>query len=511
MPGLLKPMLTHEKKDVTKNTQTKGATCVSRRKNPMLPHGEWLSRTTIPHTELCGYVPPKCSRVYIKTFGCQMNVRDSEIILGMLQGKGYACVEDPDKADIVLFNTCSVRRHAEQRVWSALGKFREFTVHSSEFIDKKDNSEKKIIGVIGCMAQAYQNEILRRFPHVDFVCGPANIYDIPDLLDRVKKDGGQILAVNRKQRPLICDEAFRKDASRAFVSIMYGCDNFCSYCLVPYVRGREKSRPLKHILDEVKGLALRGCKEVTLLGQNVNSYGKDLRGKTGFAGLLEKLNAIKGIERIRFVTSHPKDASLSLFRAMRDLPKVCEHLHLPLQAGSDKILAKMNRKYTLKDYSKLVDNLRRLIPDCSLTTDIIVGFPGESEKDFLRTYQAMEKIRFDEAFIFKYSPRPKTAAAKLRDDVSLSIKQKRNQALLKLQDEISLSKNRELVDTVNEVLVEGKGRCFGSNEDMLRGRNRGNKITLFSAKKDLIFQAVNVKIGRATTHTLIGEIYDEKN
>ena len=380
--------------------------------------------------------------VYIRTFGCQMNMRDSEIILGMLQKQGYKQARQIEEADVILFNTCSVRQHAEERVWGQVGML--------------NHAKRKIIGLIGCMAQNYQDEILRRLPHVDFVCGPANIYDIPDLLEKVARENVQLLAVDRIKRPLYTDCSFRTNNLKAYVSIMYGCNNFCSYCIVPYVRGRERSRPLRHILDEVKDLAGRKLKEIILLGQNVNSYGKDLRGKINFVKLLEKLDKIKSIERIRFVTSHPKDASKELFQAMRDLPKVCEHLHLPLQSGCDKILKLMNRKYTLGNYLKLIDYLRNLIPDCSITTDIIVGFPGESEADFEKTSQAMKKIQFDKAFIFKYSPRPKTKAAELKDDVPLEVKKQRNQALLRLQEEISLKRNREPLGASLDILAENK-------------------------------------------------------
>jgi len=365
---------------------------------------------------------PKCQTVYIRTFGCQMNVRDSEIILGMLQKEGYLETESPKEADVVIFNTCSVRKHAEERAISNMG-----------MLLKARGKKEKIFGIVGCTAQALKKDLFSRLPGLNIVCGPANIYDIPDLIKKAIKKDTQVLAVDRVKRPLLRDCSFRTDNLKAYVSIMYGCNNFCSYCIVPYVRGRQLSRPLRHIIDEVKDLASRGCREITLLGQNVNSYGQDLKGKTDFTGLLEKLNRVAGIERIRFMTSHPKDASKRLFSAMRDLSKLCKHLHLPLQSGSDKILKLMNRGYSFSDYSGLIECLRKIIPGCNITTDIIVGFPQESEADFQKTYQAMQKIRFDQAFIFKYSPRPKTKAAELEDDVPLKVKQKRNNMLLKLQ------------------------------------------------------------------------------
>ena len=373
-----------------------------------------------------------------------MNVRDSEIILGMIKQRGYVPVTSPGDADVILFNTCSVRQHAEERVWGQVSRLRELKEESrKDFIPdtRYEIRDTKTIGIVGCMAQNYKQEIFRRSADVNFVCGPANIYDIPDLLEKVGKENVQVLAVDRLSRPLYSDGcALHQDSTKAFVSIMYGCNNFCSYCIVPFVRGRERSRPLKHILDEVRDLAVRGCQEITLLGQNVNSYGKGSKNKINFVGLLKRLNKVKGLERIRFVTSHPKDASASLFRAMSDLPKVCKDLHLPLQSGSDKILRLMNRKYTFAEYLKKINCLRSLIPDCQISTDIIVGFPGEREVDFRQTKIAMQKIRFDRAFIFKYSPRAKTRAAKFKDDVPFKVKQARNQILLKLQKEISWQK-----------------------------------------------------------------------
>lgn len=440
-----------------------------------------------------------------------MNVRDSEIILGMLQKKGYRCARRLEEADVILFNTCSVREHAESRLWGQVGMLKEFVV-PPKFADANlsrgdTRPNKKIIGLVGCMAQNYQEEIFRRMPHVGLVCGPANIYDIPDLLEKVAKGYVQVLAVDKMKRPLKTD-CSRRGGLKAFVSIMYGCNNFCSYCIVPYVRGEQRSRPLKHVLDEVRGLAEGGCKEITLLGQNVNSYGKDLSDKINFVALLERLDRIKGIERIRFVTSHPKDASFELLKAMCDLPKVCEHLHLPLQAGSNKILRLMNRGYTLKDYLKLVDKLRELIPNCSLTSDIIVGFPGESDIDFKKTIEALQKIQFEEAFIFKYSLRLKTAAAKLKDDVALNVKQQRNQTLLKLQEEISLNKNKNLIGGTQEVLAEARGSYFAGSlkREALLGRSRTNKVTLFPGPTNLISQLIDVRINKVTTHTLIGEV-----
>ena len=327
----------------------------------------------------------KGKRLYIRTFGCQMNERDSELIAGMLVEKGYEIAKDREDADIFLFNTCSVRQHAEDRVIGNLQKLAS---------QKRKNPDIRI-GVLGCMAQRHGEMLFKEYPQVDMVVGPSNIFDIPDLMNKIF-DSEKLLAVDRKSRP-------RKKAGKdhhsgvfsAYVNIMYGCDNFCSYCIVPYVRGREVSRPKKDIIDEVKALADAGFKEVTLLGQNVNSYGKGLTNKISFPDLLEEVNRVKGIERVRFTTSHPKDASKGLFRAMQEMDKVCEHIHLPIQSGSDKILDLMNRKYKLEDYMKKVELLRKMIPDVGLSSDIIVGFPSERDKDHKATMKAMEEKNAD--------------------------------------------------------------------------------------------------------------------
>jgi len=353
-----------------------------------------------------------------------MNIRDSEIILGMLQKEGYVEAASAKEADAVIFNTCSVRKHAEDRVWSNIG-----------MINKKGG--RPIVGVVGCMAQNYQDKMFKRLSQIDFVCGPANIYDIPDLLEKVDREKTKALAVDKAMRPLIANGREYSQQPKAFVSIMYGCNNFCSYCIVPYVRGRERSRPVKHIVDEVRHLVDHGCCEVTLLGQNVNSYKRNLGKKVNFIGLLERLNKIERLEHIHFMTSHPKDATVELFRAMRDLDKVEKQLHLPLQSGADRILKLMNRGYTARKYIDLTKKIRELVPGCKITTDIIVGFPTETDTDFKKTYKVMSDIKFNAAYIFKYSPRPPAKSAFMQDDVSKEIKQKRHQAILNLQKKIS--------------------------------------------------------------------------
>ena len=422
-----------------------------------------------------------------------MNERDSELIAGMLMEKRYEITDDAEKASVILFNTCSVRQHAEDRVVGNLQKLASRR--------KKDPNLR--IGVVGCMAQRHGELLFKEYPQVDIVVGPSNIYDIPDLLARTS-ESEKILAVDKQKRPKKKAVAeYRTGVFSTFVNIMYGCDNFCSYCIVPYVRGREVSRPKGDIINEIKALADRGFKEITLLGQNVNSYGKGLTNKITFPELLEAVNKIKGIERIRFTTSHPKDAEKSLFRAMRDLDKVCEHLHLPLQSGSDKILDLMNRKYTYDDYRKKIDLLREMIPDAGISADIVVGFPSEKEKDFEATQRAMAETEYNSAFIFKYSPRPPALSSCLVDDVSEKAKKERNQDLLSLQKKISHRKNKTMIDTEQEILVEGKSRM--SDKELI-GRTRNNTPCVFPGDADLIGQLVRVRVKGTSPNTLKGEL-----
>lgn len=424
-------------------------------------------------------------KVFIKTFGCQMNVADSKRMMGLLQLEGYGLAENVDSADVVLFNTCSVRDLAEHKVWSGLGK-----------LDNKD----RIIGVIGCMAQRLGRKIFRKVPYVNLVCGTYSLKKMPDLLNRVKAGEKKVIDVesNGRNSSGIALESTKKVVCE-WVPIMRGCNNKCSYCIVPYVRGPERSIQLKNIVSEIEKLAAKGCQEVTLLGQNVNSY----RDTVGFVGLLEKINAIKGIERIKFITSHPKDADIELFKAIAEYDKVCEYLHLPIQSGSNNILKKMNRRYTREQYLEKISILKDLLPEVGLSTDIIVGFPGETEEDFRATCSLMKEVEFDSAFIFKYSPRTGTPAFDLGDNVSLEIKKERNNSLLVLQDEICEKKNGELKGKAVQVLVEGHSK---NNKNMLMGRTRTNKIVVFDGADSLIGKLVDVCIKRVTTYTLYGEI-----
>jgi len=386
----------------------------------------------MPSCELTKGYEKSPPRVFIRTFGCQMNDRDSEIIYGLLLDRGWGKAESLEEADCILFNTCSVRQHAEQRAYSNMGQLAKL----------KRRKPDLILGFVGCTAQKDKDVIFRRLPHVDLVTGPGEIYNIPGYLENIEKERKKIRGTDLLDRPDRRNPLYREKKSAAYVSISEGCDNFCSYCIVPYVRGKQRSRKKEYILDEVCSAAKDGIKEITLLGQNVNSYGKDLKNNSDFISLLKEISDIEDIKRIRFVTCHPKDTEEPLFETMRDLPKVYHHLHLPLQSGSAKILKAMRRGYGPEHYLKLVDRLRYHIPGCNLTTDIIVGFPGESDKDFQETYDMMKGIAFDSAFIFKYSPRPPAASSNLADDVPEEVKKARHSKLLGLQREISGKKKK---------------------------------------------------------------------
>jgi len=442
-------------------------------------------------------------KVYIRTFGCQMNERDSEIIYSMMLETGHTQASSYDDADIIIFNTCSVRKHAEDRVWGSLTQLGKAAAQ-----DK--GSHPKIFGLVGCMAKAYKNDIFKKLPHVDFICAPSDIYDIPGLVEQVISGERRVVSVSKDKRPVKKEkDNFREDKMRSWVNIGHGCDNFCSYCIVPFVRGREISRPKKDIVDEIKHLVNKGTKEVTLLGQNVNSYQSSVGN--GFVELLEDVNKIDGLKRIRFMTSHPKDAGVALFKAIATLDKVCEHLHLPLQSGSDRILKSMNRGYTSSHYLKLIDKLRKLVPDCAITTDIIVGFPSETEDDFNCTRDIIKRIGFDSSFIFKYSPRPFTKASDMADDVSIDDKKIRNQVLLNLQDKTTKRKIKSLVGKQKESLgiaIAKRKPLVAKNipGTYIKGRTREGLQVVYKGNSSLIGEVLNVKISGVEENTLIGDI-----
>jgi tRNA-2-methylthio-N6-dimethylallyladenosine synthase len=430
---------------------------------------------------------------HIITFGCQMNEHDSERMAGMLDARGCMLMPDAEAADMVILNTCSIREKAEQKFYSELGRLKGL----------KAANPRLIIAVAGCIAQQEGAAILARAPYVDMILGPSDLGRFTTLVAQKMSLGAPLVDTagdpdyHQKQIP-----ASRADKLKAWVSIMYGCDNFCTYCVVPYLRGRERSRSPQDIVREVRELAGQGYKEVTLLGQNVNSYGKGQTDGAAFPELLRMVSEILGIERIRFVTSHPRDLSEGLITAVRELPKVCEALHLPVQSGSDQVLASMNRRYGRKEYLDRVMRLREAVPDIALTTDIIVGFPGETARDFELTVELLERVRYDGIFAFKYSKRPGTAALKLSGHLPEELKEKRLERVLLLQKEISVQKNRDLIGSIQEVLFDGHSKKGG----MITGRTRGNKAVNVEASSSLIGSLASVQIISAGVNSLTGRI-----
>jgi len=436
----------------------------------------------------------KPQKYYIFTYGCQMNVRDSETIAGLLEAMGYVEAASPEEADLILFNTCSVRHSAENKVYGKLG----------EIMSLKKKNPDILIAFGGCMAQLAEVRQKLKKQGVDVVFGTHNIHELPHLIQKVRESQLPVFKVWEREGQVIESlPSKRQNGISAFVNIMYGCNNFCSYCIVPYTRGRERSRHFADIIKEVKELAANGYKEVTLLGQNVNSYGRGLDVKIDFADLLRKVNAVEGIERIRFTTSHPKDVSDKLIDTIAECSKVCEHIHMPLQAGSNTVLQRMNRSYTREHYLELVGKIRNKIPGIAITSDLIVGFPGETEEDFRQTLDMVEKVRFDAAFTFMYSPRSGTKAALFGDQVSLEEKKERLQRLNDVQYRIATEINESLAGTVQEVLAEGPSK---TNKEKLTSRTRTNRIVIFSGPKTLIGKLINVKIVKARTFSLFGEL-----
>jgi tRNA-2-methylthio-N6-dimethylallyladenosine synthase len=430
---------------------------------------------------------------HIITFGCQMNEHDSERMAGILKDQEYVQTNDAATADVIILNTCSIREKAEQKFYSELGRLRSI----------KQERPDLTIAVAGCIAQQEGKNILSRAPYVDMIFGPSDVAKVSELPRLARTWTNPLIEIDgdpdyhRKQIPTL-----RADRLKAWVSIMYGCNNFCTYCIVPYLRGRERSRPPADVVSEVRELAAQGYKEVTLLGQNVNSYGTGGGDPTDFPGLLAMVNDVPGIERIRFVTSHPRDLSTELIAAFRDLPKVCESIHLPVQSGADPILTAMNRKYTRADYLDRVQRLRAAVPLIALTSDIIVGFPGETEQDFSQTLQLLRDVEYDSVFAFKYSKRPGTAALKLSDHVPDDVKEARLAQVLDLQKEISRRQYAAAVGMTFEVLVDGPSKKGGK----LTGRTRGNKAVNFSGLDSLIGKLVLVRITDAGDNSLSGEL-----
>ncbi len=436
--------------------------------------------------------------LYIETFGCQMNVHDSEQMAVLLADMGYRLTEASDQADLILLNTCSIRDKAEQKAFSELGRL----------VKLKEKKPDLIIGFGGCLAQHLGEKVYKRAAAVDLVFGTHNIHQLPAMIEKVQKDRRKITEIQffDRLRSLGIFAPPPQGSLGAFVSIMQGCDNYCAYCVVPYLRGPEMSRTPDEIVEEIEKLVDHGVKEVTLLGQNVNSYGKGLTPGCDFVALIEKINEIDGIERIRFTTSHPKDLSNELMDCFGQLSKLCEHIHLPVQSGSTRILKLMNRGYTAQEYLDKVERLKRICPQISITSDFIVGFPGESLKDYQETIDMMEKIRFDSSFSFKYSERMGTAARNLPDKVPELEKKRRLSQLQALQDRHTQEKNTALEGSFQEVLVEGRSR--NSGEDVT-GRTRSWRIVNFKGSQALVGKRIKVQITRGFLHSLRGKREEE--
>ncbi len=441
-------------------------------------------------------------RYAILTWGCQMNEEDSEQMGLYLQERGYEPTDRLEEADVVLLNTCSVRRKPEDKVFSTLGQLRKL----------KERKPNLVIGVCGCMAQLRAQEIKQRAPHVDMVIGTAHVSQVGALLEEViqKRRFALRLELPERKGAIVTDipqrKVDRKPKLKAFVPIQYGCDKFCTFCIVPTTRGRERSRPTADIIEEIQLLAERGTKEVTLLGQTVNSYGKNLlEGRVPFARLLKLINDIDGIERIRFTSPYPRDFRDDLIEAIATLPKVMEQVHLPLQSGDNEILKAMRRLYTVEQFEEIVHKLRERVPGIAITTDIIVGFPGETDEQFENTLKVVERVRFDGAFMFAYSPRPGTPAAEMENQVPREVKQERLERLIALQNRISCEINSEQVGRVFEVLVEGPSQ---KDPTKLAGFTRENKMMHFKGDESLVGKLVKVRADEAHLWGFYGTVVE---
>ncbi|MDG2220306.1 MAG: tRNA (N6-isopentenyl adenosine(37)-C2)-methylthiotransferase MiaB [Rubripirellula sp.] len=456
-------------------------------------------------------------RVYIKTVGCQMNVLDSEMVIADLRRHGYTVVESPSEADCLLYNTCSVREHAEEKIYSALGKIRR----------EKERHPEKLIGVMGCMAQKDQEIVFKRAPFVDMVVGPGQLHAIPDLIDKVRAGEGRQMAVslsrNEGSQAVIArshetfdplrDPSMRPTPFQAYLRIQIGCDKFCTYCVVPNTRGPEQGRLPDQIIAEARTLADQGCREITLLGQTVNSYKfrHEDGAVTDMAALLEQLQPIEGIERIKFVTNYPKDMTERLLRTIGELPKVSPYLHVPAQSGSDDVLRRMKRGYTIADYMEMFERIEHWLPEASVSSDFIVGFSGETEEEFQKTIKLVERCRFKNSFIFQYSVRPGTKAAeRLPDDVPREVKARRNNELLAVQDAISKEDNYNFVGKTVRVLVEGLSKKASKDPEahvvQLTGRTHCDRIVVFDGNRRQAGEFLDIQIDDVSSHTLVGRV-----
>ncbi len=461
-------------------------------------------------------------RLYIETVGCQMNMLDSELVVAALRHEGYELVDRPQEADTILFNTCSVRQHAEDKIYSALGRLKHVKQHKPH----------RIIGVLGCMAQKDQRLIFKRAPFVDLVVGPGQLHQIPQLLREVANGRGQQMEVSLDRKggsraaveqsfenydPLR-DPQMRPTPFQAFVRIMVGCDKFCTYCIVPAVRGPEQSRPPAQIHAEVRQLAEEGCREITLLGQTVNSYRwTGPEGVTRLSDLLAGLHDIEGIARIKFVTNYPRHMTDDLLYAVRDLPKCCPYFHVPAQSGSDRVLRRMKRGYTVAEYREMHERIRSIVPAAAVTSDFIVGFCGETDEDFQQTVDLVRESRFKNSFIFKYSPRRGTKSDELyEDDVPEAVKRQRNNELLAVQNTISAEDNEPFIGSQVEVLVEGPSKAARKQDpdgraavQQLVGRTTCDRIVVFDGMSRQIGQILAVEVYDANAFTLFGSIVTE--
>ena len=474
--------------------------------------------------------------LYIETIGCQMNVLDSELVAGQLRQAGFERAREMGSADVVLINTCSVRDHAEKKALSRAGQLKK---------PKRENPDL-IVGMIGCMAQRDPGGILAKLPHVDLICGPGELHRIPSMIEEIRASRRRVVALgsNQSRRSSLPERAGQHDSLEAldlardpapgdrvlqsYVRVQRGCDKFCTFCVVPFTRGPERSRPPGQLVEEARMLVDRGAKEVTLLGQTVNSYLHRQAGQTvRFSDLLERVAAVPGLERLRFVTSYPGDFTEDIFQAMRDLPGVCEYLHLPVQSGSDAVLRRMKRDYRVDRFWELIDRGRETVPGITFASDFIVGFCGETEEEFAETVALVERCRFKNIFVFKYSQRPGTVAARrVADDVPEEIKKRRNNELLAVQERISLADNQTLIGQTFEVLVEGYskaaikaqeaeqsrgGEVGWRRSDQLVGRTRGDRIVVFAGRPELSGRLMSVRIAGATALTLFGDVVEASN
>ncbi len=440
-------------------------------------------------------------KVYIQTYGCQMNQYDSERIAQVMSRAGYVQTDRIDAADVILLNSCTVRDKAEQKVYSALGGWKEF----------KDAREGVIMGVGGCVAQQEGENLLKRVPHLDLVFGTHNIHKLPEMVDQAQTSRTRPVEIAFYRDPSYMEAADGRTqvhGVKAFVTIMQGCNKVCSFCIVPHVRGREVSRPSANIIAEIESLVAQGVIEVMLLGQNVNSYGKLTPGELSFAELLARVDSIEGLRRIRFTTSHPQDLSPELTEAFARLDNLCEHLHLPVQSGSDSVLGRMRRGYTRQEYLDRIQRLRQRCPEVALSTDIIVGFPGETDEEFGATLELLERVGYDEIYSFMYSPRPQTVSAKIyEDDVSGHVKKERLTKVQKFQREISLAKNRGRIGAIEEILVDGSSKL---KNGQIMGRTRNNRIVNVTSSENVMGQLLPVRITGATANSLLGEVLWDK-